>query len=65
MNRLKVLVYTIIAICIWGTLFTGGQVESLFEQMLILLVIFVLVVELVPQLIVGDEKKTSREAKPE
>jgi hypothetical protein len=63
MNRLKVLVYTIIAICLLGTLFTGGQVQGLFEQMLILLVIFILVVELVPQFIVADEKKEKQEIK--
>ena len=61
MNRLKLLVYVMVAICILGTLFTGGQVEGLFEQLLILLVIFILVVELVPQFIVGDEKKPTQE----
>jgi len=50
-----------VVICILGTLFTGGQVEGLFEQLLILLVIFILVVELVPQFIVGDEKKPTQE----
>jgi len=63
MNRLKLIVYAIVAICIVGSLFTGGQVQGLFEQMLILLVIFILVVELVPQFIVGEEKKPVQETK--
>jgi len=63
MNRLKLIVYAIVAICIVGTLFTGGKVQGLFEQMLILLVIFILVVELVPQFIVGEENKPVQETK--
>ena len=63
MNLLKMIVYAIVAICILGALFTGGQMQGLFEQMLILLVIFILVVEFVPQFIVGEEKKPDQETK--
>jgi hypothetical protein len=61
MNSFKILVYAILVIGILGTLFTGGQVQGLFEQLLILVVVFLLVVELVPQFIVADENKASQE----
>ena len=61
MNSFKILVYAILVIGILGTLFTGGQVQGLFEQLLILVVVFLLVVELIPQFIVADENKTSQE----
>ncbi len=57
MNGLKALVYAIVGMCIVGVLLSSGQVQGLFEQMLILLVVFILVVELVPQFIVGNERK--------
>lgn len=56
MNRLKLIVYVMVAISALGTAFTRGQLEYVFEQLLVLLVIFLLVVELVPQFIVGEEK---------
>jgi hypothetical protein len=58
MNRLHLLVYVIVAICLLGTLFTGGQAQQWFENLLISAVAFILVVELVPQFIVADEKES-------
>ncbi len=60
MNKLKAIVYFMLASCALGTAFTRGAVEGVFEQMLVLLVIFILVVELVPQFIV-DERKQPQE----
>jgi hypothetical protein len=56
MNRLKALVYSIVGLCILGALFSSGQIQGLFEEMLVMLVVFILVVELVPQFIVGEER---------
>ena len=64
MNTVKALVYAVVGICILGALFSGGQIQALFEQMLALLAVFILVVELVPQFIVADEKEISKEPKP-
>jgi DMSO/TMAO reductase YedYZ heme-binding membrane subunit len=61
MNRLKALVYSIVGLCILGALFSAGQIQSLFEEMLVMLVAFILVVELVPQYIVGEERKRSKQ----
>lgn len=65
MNRLKLIVYAMVAISALGSLFTNGSLQSVFLQLLILLVIFLLVVELVPQFIVGEEKKPTQEQKTE
>jgi len=62
MNRLHLLVYVIVAICLLGTLFTSGQGQQWFEDLLISAVVFILVVELVPQFIVADEKKSAQKA---
>ncbi|MDG6906521.1 MAG: hypothetical protein JRN20_12130 [Nitrososphaerota archaeon] len=61
MNRLKLIVYAMVAISALGSFFARGQLQYAFEQLLVLLVIFVLVVELVPQYIVGEERKRTNE----
>jgi predicted Na+-dependent transporter len=61
MKKLRVLVYSIIILCIIGVIFSGGKVQGLFEEMSILLVVFVLVVEFFPQFIVADEEKPTQE----
>jgi hypothetical protein len=65
MSRLKLIVYVMLAISALGSLFSSGQLRYAFEQLLVLLVIFVLVVELVPQYIVGEEKKPTQPPKAE
>jgi flagellar biogenesis protein FliO len=63
MNRLKMIVYAMVVIGALGSLFTSGQLQYVFEQLLVLLVIFLLVVWFVPQFIVGEEKKPTQEPK--
>ncbi len=62
MNKLKILVYSVVGICILGALLSAGQIQGLFEQMLLLLVVFILVVELVPQFIVAEERNQTQRA---
>ena len=62
MNWLKAIVVFMLAVSVAGTIFTGGQLQSVFLQLLVLVVVFLLVVELVPQFIVADEKKAPQEA---
>ncbi len=62
MNRLHLFVYVIVAICILGALFTNGQAQQWFEDLLGSAVVFILVVELVPQFIVADEKESVQKA---
>jgi len=61
----KVIVAFIVVVSFLGTIFTGGQAQYAFEQLLIMGVVFVLVVELVPQFIVAkdSESQTSRDGK--
>lgn len=47
-------------ICAIGALLSAGQLRVLFAEMFILLAVFLLVVELVPGFIVGDEKKNTQ-----
>ena len=44
-----------------GLILTGGQAQSAFEELFAMGAVFILVVELVPQFIVGEEKKTQRD----
>lgn len=60
MNRLRPLVYSIVVICALGALLSTGQVRYLFTELLILLLVFLIVVELVPQYIVADEIKEAK-----
>jgi hypothetical protein len=62
LNWLKATVVFMLAVSVVGTIFTGGQLQGVFLQLLVLLVVFLLIVELAPQLIVADEKKTPHEA---
>ena len=57
MNWLKAVVAFIIVVSLLGTVFTGGQAQGAFEQLFIMGFVFILVVEFVPQLIVGEEGK--------
>jgi len=57
LNWLKAIVVFIVVISLVGTVFTGGGLQSAFEQLFLMGFVFILVVEFVPQLIVGDEKK--------
>ena len=51
----------IVVVSLLGTIFTGGQAQSAFEELFGMGAVFILVVELVPQFIVGEEKKASHE----
>jgi len=57
MNWLKAVVVFIIVTSLLGTILTGGQAQSFFEQLFLAGFVFVLVVQFVPQLIVGEEGK--------
>ena len=59
MNWLKAIVVFIVVTSLLGIVFTGGDIQSAFEQLFLMGFVFILVVELVPQFIVGDEKKTA------
>ena len=58
LNWLKALIIFITVVSLLGTIFTGGQVQSAFEELFVMGFVFILVVTFVPQLIVGEEGKT-------
>lgn len=60
LKRLKLLVYAVVVICGLGALFSSGQLRDLFGEMFLLLAGFLLVVELVPQYIVGEEENQAK-----
>jgi len=61
LNWLKVVVAFIVVVSLLGIIFTGGQAQSAFEELFLMGFVFILVVEFVPQLIVGEEGKSPRE----
>jgi hypothetical protein len=58
LNWLKAIVVFIVVVSLLGTVFTGGQVQSAFEELFGMGFVFILVVELFPKFIVGEERKT-------
>ena len=61
MNWLKTVIVAIVLVSLVGTVFTGGDAQNAFEQLFIMGFVFILVVEFVPQLIVGEEKQATAE----
>jgi ABC-type branched-subunit amino acid transport system permease subunit len=61
LNWLKAVVVFIIVVSLLGSIFTGGQAQSAFQQLFVMGAVFILVVEFVPQLIVGEEGKAARD----
>ena len=51
----------IIVVSLLGTVFTGGQAQSAFEELFVMGFVFILVVTFIPQFIVGEEGKTQRD----
>jgi hypothetical protein len=58
MNWLKRIVVFMLVAGILGTIFTTGQLQGVFGQLFVLIAVFLLVVEIFPQFIVAEEKKT-------
>jgi len=61
LNWLKAVIIFIVIVSLLGLILTGGQAQSAFEELFAMGAVFILVVELVPQFIVGEEKKTQRD----
>jgi len=61
MNWLKAVVIFIIVVSLLGTIFTGGQAQSAFEELFVMGFVFILVVTFIPQFIVGEEGKSPRD----
>jgi ABC-type branched-subunit amino acid transport system permease subunit len=61
LNWLKAVVVFIVVISLLGSVVTGGQLQSTFEQLFVMGFVFILVVVFVPQLIVAEDKKTKHE----
>jgi ABC-type branched-subunit amino acid transport system permease subunit len=61
MNWLKAVVIFIIVVSLLGAIFTGGQAQSAFEELFVMGFVFILVVTFIPQLIVGEEGKSTRD----
>jgi hypothetical protein len=60
LNWLKFAVVFIVVASLIGTLLTGGQAQSWFEELFGAGAVFILIVELVPQFIVGEETKPAQ-----
>jgi hypothetical protein len=61
MNWLKAVVIFIIVVSLFGTVFTGGQAQSAFEELFAMGFVFIIVVTFIPQFIVGEEGNTQRD----
>jgi hypothetical protein len=60
LHWLKAIVAFIVVVSLLGVIFTGGQAQSAFEELFLMGFVFILVVEFIPQLIVGEEKTATR-----